>query len=170
MVSACSVPSVVQDCDVYLLDDILAAVDAHVAAWLTTHALTGPLLESKTRVVCSNASLLGLVADQSVRLYKGKVLSSDMAAKVGGGDEAVRGGLSLRGGRLEPSPLSIALGLAGMVQRCAMHISMCSLGWCPAVCVAASCSRNTVTVQTLSACARHFTCYKTRSTTADAHM
>lgn len=102
-----------QDCDVYLLDDILAAVDAHVAAWLTTHALTGPLLEGKTRVVCSNASLMALVANQTVRLYRGKVLSSGVSARVGGGDEAVRGGVSTRGNRLEPSPLGVALGLTG---------------------------------------------------------
>lgn len=97
----------------YLLDNILAAVDAHVAAWLTTHALTGPLLDSKTRVVCSNTSLIALVADQNVRLYKGKVLSSEMSAKMGGSDEAVRGGMSMRGNRHEPSPLSFALGLTG---------------------------------------------------------
>jgi len=88
-------------------------VDAHVAAWLTTHALTGPLMDSKTRVVCSNASLLALVAHQTVRLYKGKVLKSEMSAKLGGSDEAVRGGMSTRGNRLEPSPLGIALGLTG---------------------------------------------------------
>ncbi len=104
---------VVQDCDIYLLDDILSAVDAHVAAWLTTHALTGPMLDGKTRVVCSNASLITVVADQTVRLYKGKVLSSDMSAKLGGSDEAVRGGMSVRGSRGQPSPLSIALGLTG---------------------------------------------------------
>ena len=105
--------TVVQDCDVYLLDDILAAVDAHVAAWLTTHALTGPMLDAKTRVVCSNASLIAVVADQTVRLYKGKVLSSDMSAKLGGSDEAVRGGMSVRGSRGHPSPLTIALSLTG---------------------------------------------------------
>ena len=112
-----------QDCDIYLLDDILAAVDVHVAAWLTAHALTGPLLGSKTRIVCSNASLLGLVADQTVRLYKGKVVSLDTPAKVGGGDEAVRGGMSTRGNRLEPSPLGIALGLTGkLLPSSCLHI------------------------------------------------
>lgn len=114
-----------QDCDVYLLDDILAAVDAHVAAWLITHALTGPLLGSKTRVVCSNASLVTLVADQTLRLYKGKVMSSEMLAKMGGGDEAVRGGRSTRGNRLEPSPLGIALGLAGRLVPTALPPCNC---------------------------------------------
>ena len=106
-------PLHLQDCDVYLLDNILAAVDAHVAAWLTTHAVTGPLLDSKTRVVCSNASLIALVANQNVRLYNGRVLSSEMSAKMGGSDEAVRGGMFTRGTRLQPSPLGLALGLTG---------------------------------------------------------
>lgn len=39
----------VQDCDVYLLDDVLAAVDAHVAAQLWERAICGPLL------VCTDA-------------------------------------------------------------------------------------------------------------------
>lgn len=88
-------------------------MDAHVAAWLTKHALTGPLLDSKTRVVCSNASLVALVADQTVRLYKGKVLSSQTAVKLEESEGAVHGGVSTRGNRGDPLPLSFALGLSG---------------------------------------------------------
>ena len=44
-----------QDCDVYLLDDVLAAVDAHVAAQLWERAICGPLLAS-TRAPCRTAN------------------------------------------------------------------------------------------------------------------
>ncbi|MBA0836331.1 hypothetical protein Goarm_008558 [Gossypium armourianum] len=37
-----------QDSDVYLLDDILSAVDAHVAKWILQNAILGPLVEHKT--------------------------------------------------------------------------------------------------------------------------
>ena len=39
-----------QECDIYLLDDVLAAVDASVAALLWKRAICG-LLRSKTRLV-----------------------------------------------------------------------------------------------------------------------
>ena len=39
-----------QECDIYLLDDVLAAVDASVAALLWERAICG-LLKSKTRLV-----------------------------------------------------------------------------------------------------------------------
>lgn len=42
----------IQDCDMYLLDDVLAAVDAHVAAQLWERAICGPLL------ACTKPSLL----------------------------------------------------------------------------------------------------------------
>ena len=56
---------------------------------------------------------MALVANQSMRLYQGRVVSSDMSGRMGGSDEAVRGGMSTRGNRLEPSPLGMALGLTG---------------------------------------------------------
>ena len=43
----------VQDKAVYLLDDPLAAVDAHVASHLYTHCITG-LLRHKTRILCTH--------------------------------------------------------------------------------------------------------------------
>ncbi|XP_011404304.1 PREDICTED: multidrug resistance-associated protein 7-like isoform X1 [Amphimedon queenslandica] len=45
--------AVYQDKDVYLLDDPLAAVDAHVASHLYTHCITG-LLKNKTRILCTH--------------------------------------------------------------------------------------------------------------------
>ena len=45
--------AVYQDKDIYLLDDPLAAVDAHVATHLFTHCITG-LLKGKTRLLCTH--------------------------------------------------------------------------------------------------------------------
>lgn len=42
-----------QDKDLYLLDDPLAAVDAHVATHLFTHCIMG-LLRHKTRILCTH--------------------------------------------------------------------------------------------------------------------
>ena len=128
----------VQDCQVYLLDDILASVDSHVAAWLIAHAINGPLLQHKTRVVCSNSRLLSLIADQTVRLYRGKIISNEQPLDAE--EKAVRGGASVRGGTSvrgvhdqEASPLSVALGLAGKLNllgvlpfdSCTLHIHAC---------------------------------------------
>lgn len=101
-----------------------------MAAWLVAYALTGPLLESKTRVVCSNGSLMTLVANQTVRLYRGQVVTSHMSARMGGSDEAVRGGVSTRGNRLEPSPLGIALGLTGEMFGLLLVLSCKVAGLC----------------------------------------
>ncbi|KAJ7517215.1 hypothetical protein O6H91_21G014900 [Diphasiastrum complanatum] len=43
-----------KDCEIYLLDDPLSAVDAHVAAWLLQHAIQGPLMAQKTRILCTH--------------------------------------------------------------------------------------------------------------------
>ena len=56
-------------------------------------------------------------------MYKGRVLTPEMSARLGGGDEAVRGGLAVRGARLGPSPLGIALGLAGQLQCLSMLVN-----------------------------------------------
>ena len=53
----------VQERDVYLLDDVLAAVDAHVAGHLLRHALTGPLLAGKTRILVSHSPAAAAAAD-----------------------------------------------------------------------------------------------------------
>lgn len=45
-----------QECDIYLLDDVLAAVDASVAALLWERAICG-LLQSKTRLVSASHAL-----------------------------------------------------------------------------------------------------------------
>lgn len=50
----------------YLFDDVLAAVDAPVAACLLRHALTGPLLAGKTRILVSHAPAAAAAADTLV--------------------------------------------------------------------------------------------------------
>ena len=55
----------------YLLDDVLAAVDPPVAAWLVQHAICGPLLRHKTRVLCSHSAACATAADQVVRMRAG---------------------------------------------------------------------------------------------------
>ena len=63
----------VQDCDVYMLDDILSAVDAHVANWLVKRLIQGPLLADKTRIVATHSELCMAAASQVVKLFRGKV-------------------------------------------------------------------------------------------------
>lgn len=38
----------------YLLDDVLSAVDSQVGCWILQRALLGPLLNKKTRVMCTH--------------------------------------------------------------------------------------------------------------------
>lgn len=40
--------------DMYLLDDVLSAVDSQVGCWILQRALLGPLLNKKTRVMCTH--------------------------------------------------------------------------------------------------------------------
>ena len=47
----------------YLFDDVLAAVDAHVAGHLLRHALTGALLAGKTRILVSHSPAAAAAAD-----------------------------------------------------------------------------------------------------------
>ena len=68
-------PPLLQDADIYLLDDVLAAVDAPVAAWLLEHAICGPLLSSKTRLLCSHSPDSAKLADQVVHLRSGRIAS-----------------------------------------------------------------------------------------------
>ena len=43
----------IQDKDIYLLDDPLAAVDTHVASHIFTHCIMG-ILKHKTRILCTH--------------------------------------------------------------------------------------------------------------------
>ena len=46
--------AVYRDCDLYLLDDIFSAVDAHVANHILNQCVLGPLLENKTRILVTH--------------------------------------------------------------------------------------------------------------------
>lgn len=56
----------------YLLDDILAAVDPPVAAWLTAQAICGPLLSSKTRLIVTHSSACLREADMVLQMHRGR--------------------------------------------------------------------------------------------------
>eukprot|EP00891_Asterochloris_glomerata_P003413 jgi/Astpho2/3413/e_gw1.00054.14.1_t len=66
--------AVYQDCDVYMLDDVLSAVDAHMADWLVKHLIQGPLLADKTRIVATHSELCMAAANQVVKLFRGKAM------------------------------------------------------------------------------------------------
>ena len=57
----------------YMLDDVLSAVDAHVANWLVKHLIQGPLLADKTRIVATHSELCMAAANQVVKLFRGRV-------------------------------------------------------------------------------------------------
>ncbi|ANM61736.1 multidrug resistance-associated protein 11 [Arabidopsis thaliana] len=59
--------------DMYLLDDVLSAVDSQVGCWILQRALLGPLLNKKTRVMCTHNIQAISCADMIVVMDKGKV-------------------------------------------------------------------------------------------------
>ncbi|KAJ0075562.1 hypothetical protein Patl1_34753 [Pistacia atlantica] len=40
--------------DIYMLDDVLSAVDAQVARWILSNGIMGPLMAQKTRILCTH--------------------------------------------------------------------------------------------------------------------
>ena len=40
--------------DIFMLDDVLSAVDAQVAQWILYNAILGPLMKQCTRVLCTH--------------------------------------------------------------------------------------------------------------------
>lgn len=46
--------AVYQKSDIYFLDDVLSAVDAHVSRWILDKAILGPLMNKKTRILCTH--------------------------------------------------------------------------------------------------------------------
>ncbi|KAL3686877.1 hypothetical protein R1sor_013186 [Riccia sorocarpa] len=62
-----------QDCDTYLLDDPISAVDAHVAAWILEHAIAGPLMSGKTRILCTHHTQAVPMADIVIVMEEGRI-------------------------------------------------------------------------------------------------
>ncbi|KAK9825002.1 hypothetical protein WJX81_008465 [Elliptochloris bilobata] len=65
--------AIYQERDVYLFDDVLAAVDQPVADHLLRSALTGPLLAGKTRILVSHSPAAAAAANMLVRLRRGAI-------------------------------------------------------------------------------------------------
>ncbi|KAF8107543.1 hypothetical protein N665_0119s0010 [Sinapis alba] len=59
--------------DMYLLDDVLSAVDSQVGCWILQRALLGPLLNKKTRLMCTHSVQAISCADMVVVMEKGEV-------------------------------------------------------------------------------------------------
>ncbi|XP_017229484.1 ABC transporter C family member 13 isoform X1 [Daucus carota subsp. sativus] len=65
--------AVYHDPDIYLLDDVLSAVDAEVAQWIISNAILGPLMSQKTRILCTHNAQAISSADTVVLIDKGRV-------------------------------------------------------------------------------------------------
>lgn len=46
--------AIYHDSNIYMLDDVLSAVDAQVGRWVLHNAIQGPLMEKKTRILCTH--------------------------------------------------------------------------------------------------------------------
>lgn len=58
----------------YLLDDILSAVDPAVANHILQHCLNG-LLQNKTRILCTHQTQFLLSADTVLHMDEGKIIN-----------------------------------------------------------------------------------------------
>ena len=67
--------SLSQNKSIYLLDDPLAAVDAHVAQHLFSHCIMG-LLREKTRVLCTHHTKFLRAADIVLVMQDGNIIEA----------------------------------------------------------------------------------------------
>ena len=67
-----------QDKDLYLLDDPLSAVDAHVAKHLFKRCIMG-LLRNKTRILCTHHVNFLKDADYIIVMEEGKIVQTGMS-------------------------------------------------------------------------------------------
>ncbi|XP_073104173.1 ABC transporter C family member 13 isoform X5 [Elaeis guineensis] len=68
------------DSDIYLLDDVLSAVDSQVACWILQRTILGPLVNKKTRVLCTHNVQAISSADMIVIMDRGHVKWAGMSA------------------------------------------------------------------------------------------
>ncbi|KAH9715824.1 multidrug resistance-associated protein 11 [Citrus sinensis] len=72
--------------DIYMLDDVLSAVDAQVARWILSNAIMGPHMLQKTRILCTHNVQAISAADMVVVMDKGQVKwigsSADLAVSL----------------------------------------------------------------------------------------
>lgn len=73
--------AVYQNCSVYLLDDVLSAVDPYVAKHIYTHCICG-LLKLKTRILCTHQTKYLINADWIVMLDEGKIVKQGPPSEV----------------------------------------------------------------------------------------
>lgn len=66
--------AVYADKDIYLLDDVLATLDAKVASYVFKHVILG-LLKNKTRLLCTHQTQYLVHADLVVEMSKGKIIN-----------------------------------------------------------------------------------------------
>ncbi|PWA36498.1 ABC transporter C family member 13 [Artemisia annua] len=59
--------------DLIMLDDVLSAVDAQVASWILSNAILSPLMNQKTRILCTHNIQAIYAADMIVIMDKGQV-------------------------------------------------------------------------------------------------
>lgn len=78
-----------KDKDIYLLDDPLAAVDAHVAVHLFQHCIMG-LLKHKTRILCTHHTKFLAAAHQVLIMENGTMVYYGTPDKVLGNDSFLR--------------------------------------------------------------------------------
>ncbi len=99
-----------QDADVYLLDDVLAAVDPSVASWLLEHAIRGQMMQGRTRVLCTHSPTALEYADANCHMRHGSHAGwKTMQREDGPFDEAGPGSVSSSGLDLKrlPSQLQV---------------------------------------------------------------
>ncbi|XP_037494972.1 ABC transporter C family member 13 isoform X2 [Jatropha curcas] len=65
--------AIYQRSDVYILDDVLSAVDSEVGRWILYNVIFGPLMDQKTRVLCTHNIQAISSADMIVVMDKGYV-------------------------------------------------------------------------------------------------
>ena len=91
-----------QEADVYLLDDVLAAVDPRVAQWLLQHAISGSMMQGRTRVLCSHAAAALPFSDIVWRLECGSLISCSPPTK----NQTASGGMHTPGSDAFTGPSS----------------------------------------------------------------